>query len=104
MVWKPVMWKGKRIHIDFQNTKKAMESNKSMDKIERREPTNKEICMMCHWASRCRKCCSICRVTCNSKQYCQIGVDGQADRLEALMKIYNSEIIMELPAEYLTPL
>ena len=48
-----------------------------------REPTNKEICMMCHFSSECENCCKNCKNQCNSHQICQIGVDGQADRLAA---------------------
>jgi len=51
-----------------------------------REPTNKEICMMCHFSSNCGNCCKTCKEQCNGKQYCQIGIGGQADRLESWMK------------------
>jgi len=52
-----------------------------------REPTNKEICMMCHFSSECEGCCKNCKEQCNGHQVCQIGVDGQADRLAAWMSI-----------------
>ena len=52
-----------------------------------REPTNKEICMMCHFSSLCGNCCKMCKDQCNSKQHCQIGVGEQADRLSAWMAI-----------------
>lgn len=57
-----------------------------------REPTNKEICMMCHFSSECGKCCKICNDQCNGKQHCQIGVSGQADRLGSWMDIVLNNV------------
>lgn len=56
-----------------------------------REPTNKEVCMMCHFSSECGNCCKTCKERCNSQQVCQIGVDGQADRLAAWMEIVQKK-------------
>jgi hypothetical protein len=64
-----------------------------MDHIDfNREPTNKEICMMCHFSSECGKCCKSCNDQCNEKQHCQIGVNGQADRLVSWMDIVINNV------------
>jgi hypothetical protein len=55
-----------------------------------REPTKKEICMMCHFSSECEKCCKTCTEECNGKQICQIGVGEQADRLSSWMAIIHN--------------
>ena len=49
----------------------------------KREPNNKEICIMCHLSSTCDKCCKKCEEGCNSHQICHIGIGKQADRLAA---------------------
>ena len=62
-----------------------------------REPTAKEVCMMCHFSSQCGKCCKTCMDTCNGMQHCQIGISEQADRLEAWMDIaINNESFAHL--------
>ena len=55
------------------------------------EPSNREICLMCHFASHCEKCCKTCDDTCNAKQYCQIGVVGQASRWESWLALAEED-------------
>ncbi len=66
-----------------------------------REPTNKEICMMCHLSSECDGCCKTCKNKCNGHQVCQIGVDGQADRLAAWMSIVEKNKKMSHLSKFL---
>lgn len=47
------------------------------------EPTDKEVCWMCHLSSGCLKCCKICNARCNAGQFCMIGVNNQSDRFES---------------------
>lgn len=62
-----------------------------------REPSNNEICMMCHFSSECNKCCKTCKDQCNSCQQCQIGEKEQSDRLAAWMDIViKNEIFTHL--------
>jgi hypothetical protein len=61
-----------------------------------REPTNKDICMMCHLSSECGGCCKTCKNKCNSCQVCQIGVQWQAERLAAWLKIVEDEEMSRL--------
>lgn len=63
-------------------------NNRKLTTIDfNRDPTNKEICMMCHFSSECDNCCKICKEKCNTGQVCQIGIKGQANRLNAWMDI-----------------
>jgi hypothetical protein len=51
------------------------------------EPTDAEVCLMCHLSSGCKGCCKTCKSKCNAGQLCQIGIDNQADRLESWLWI-----------------
>lgn len=72
-----------------------------MDDINKKpEPTDDEICMMCHLSSGCSGCCKHCKQQCNSHQVCQIGVTGQADRLASWLKIIsNQEVETDIQLE-----
>lgn len=54
------------------------------------EPTEKEICMMCHFSSECGQCCNVCKKQCNSRQICMQGCDGQFDRLKSWLDLIKS--------------
>jgi len=51
------------------------------------EPTEKQVCWMCHLSSGCKGCCKKCRNSCNASQHCMQSRPHQADRLDAWMRI-----------------
>jgi hypothetical protein len=60
------------------------------------EPTNTDICMMCHASSECLECCKKCKKKCNGGQICMIGMPLELDRYEAWINLLNDGNFKEL--------